>query len=98
MPYFVYILQCSDNSFYCGSTHDLEKRVEQHNYSRSAAKYTRGRRPVKLVYYEKNKTLAEARARESEIKRLKRSEKERLIETAKIDDKLRHSSGCLEFS
>ena len=49
--YYTYILQCSDNTFYTGWTVDLEKRVNKHNKGK-ASKYTRGRLPVKLVYFE----------------------------------------------
>ena len=48
--WYVYILKCSDNSLYTGITKDLERRVDEHNSGREAAKYTRARRPVKLVY------------------------------------------------
>ena len=48
---YTYILQCSDGSLYTGWTNDLEARIQAHNAGRGA-KYTRSRRPVKLVYYE----------------------------------------------
>lgn len=41
MPYFAYILRCSDGTFYCGSTPDLEKRLHEHNHLKTGAKYTR---------------------------------------------------------
>ena len=78
-PYFVYILECADTSLYVGSTNDLEKRLYQHNNAKSGAHYTKIRRPVVLQYSEQVSTYAEARAREAEIKRLKRSEKLELI-------------------
>jgi putative endonuclease len=77
--FFVYLLLCRDNTFYCGSTNDLEKRIHAHNNLKSAAKYTRGRRPVTLVYSEKLKSFAAMRKREGEIKKMSRSEKENLI-------------------
>lgn len=78
MPYFVYLLKCSDSTYYTGCTNDLDKRIEQHNNAKSGAHYTKIRRPVRLIYSEQFRTLAEARAREAEIKRLKRKEKELL--------------------
>lgn len=77
--FYVYILQCSDNTFYTGSTNDLEKRIHQHNYLKSGAHYTKIRRPVSFVYKETCITYKEARTREGEIKKLTRKEKEILI-------------------
>ncbi len=79
MPHFVYILLCADNTLYVGATNNLEKRLKQHNESKSGAHYTKIRRPVVLKYKEDLPTLAAARAREAEIKRWKREEKMRLI-------------------
>jgi putative endonuclease len=73
--HFVYILKCRDGSLYVGATNDLVKRVIEHNTTKKGAKYTRGRRPVSLVYNEELETLALARAREAEIKRMTREEK-----------------------
>lgn len=75
MPYFIYILECSDGTLYTGSTNDLAKRVEAHNTSKQGAKYTRARRPVKMVYSESFKTKSKALKREWEIKKMKREEK-----------------------
>ncbi len=77
--FFVYILECADKTLYIGSTNDLEKRLHQHNNSKSGAHYTKIRRPVILKYSEKFDAYAEARKREGELKRLKRSEKIALI-------------------
>lgn len=49
VPWWVYVLLCSDNSLYCGITTDLERRLGQHNAG-TGARYTRGRGPVKLLY------------------------------------------------
>lgn len=76
----VYILKCSDDTLYTGSTVDLDKRLREHNDLKNGAKYTRARRPVELVYQEECETLAEARTREAEIKRMTREEKLLLIE------------------
>lgn len=77
--FFVYLLLCSDNTLYCGSTSDINKRLHAHNNLKSAAKYTRARRPVTLVYSEELKNFSEMRKREGEIKRLSRIEKEKII-------------------
>ncbi len=77
--YYLYLLRCSDNSIYCGQTNDLKRRIKEHNSNNSKSKYTRTRRPVKLVYFEKYKTINEVLKREFEIKRMAKSEKEKLI-------------------
>ena len=77
--FFVYILECFDKTLYCGSTLDLEKRLHAHNNLKSGAKYTSGRRPVKLVYSEQLKSFGKMREREAEIKRMAKQEKKRLI-------------------
>ncbi len=79
MPYFVYILKCRDGSLYSGCTNNLEKRVKQHNSSKSGAHYTKIRRPVALKYSEAFKTLGAARKREAEIKTWRRKKKLELI-------------------
>ena len=75
---YVYILRCSDKTLYTGWTNDLEKRIEKHN-SGEGAKYTRGRTPCKLVYFEEYETKIEATKREYAIKKLTRDEKKKLI-------------------
>ena len=77
--YFVYILKCADKSLYVGCTNDLEKRLKQHNGSKSGAHYTKIRRPVVLQYSEVFPTLREARRREAEVKGWKREKKMQLI-------------------
>ncbi len=80
MPmYFVYILECADESLYVGCTNDLERRIKQHNESKWGAHYTKIRRPVVLKYSEKFPTLILARRRESEIKGWRREKKLALI-------------------
>ncbi|KKP93636.1 MAG: Excinuclease ABC C subunit domain protein [Parcubacteria group bacterium GW2011_GWA1_36_12] len=78
MSYFVYILQCTDKSYYVGCTNNLEKRLKQHNNSKWGAHYTKIRRPVILKYSEEFETLLEARRREQEIKGWRREKKEKL--------------------
>lgn len=79
MSYFVYILECNDGSLYTGITKDIEKRVNEHNSSQKGAKYTKARRPVKLVYSESSESRSSASKREYEIKKLSRKNKLLLI-------------------
>lgn len=74
MNCYTYIVKCSDNSLYTGWTMDLSKRVKTHNAG-TGAKYTKARRPVKLLYYESFATKAEAMHREYCIKQLTRRQK-----------------------
>jgi putative endonuclease len=78
MMNYTYIVQCSDGTFYTGWTNDLQKRLAAHNEGRGA-KYTKSRRPVKLVYYETFETKQEAMSREYHLKQLTRAQKEALI-------------------
>lgn len=79
MKYYIYILLCSDNTYYTGFTTDVEKRLSEHN-SGKGAKYTRGRTPCKLVYTESFEDKSSALKREWEIKhRFSRADKENLI-------------------
>jgi putative endonuclease len=78
--FFAYILLCADNTFYIGSTNNLEKRLIQHNTSKSGAHYTKIRRPVELVYREECESLSAARKKEAEWKRLSRQQKVQMIE------------------
>ena len=82
---FVYIIKCSDNTLYTGYTTDLKRRIKEHNEG-EGAKYTRGRTPVELVYYEKKISKSSAMKREYEIKQLKRKEKFELIKNKKGKD------------
>lgn len=82
MVYSVYILECADHTLYVGATQNLAQRLHQHNHLKSSAHYTKIRRPVTLKYTEEFKTLAAARQRESQIKRLKRSDKLNLFSQA----------------
>lgn len=77
--YFVYILECADNTLYIGSTNNLDRRIHAHNHLKSGAHYAKIRRPVVLRYSEQCKTYADARSREAELKRMTRAEKLLLI-------------------
>ena len=80
MTAYVYMLSCADGTLYTGWTNDLAKRMESHQAGKGA-KYTRGRLPVTLAYYETYETESEARKRECAIKKLTRQQKEKLIQT-----------------
>ena len=75
---FVYILLCSDNTYYTGWTTNIENRLKAHN-NKKGAKYTKSRLPVKMVYFEPFDTKTDALKREAEIKKLTRANKEKLI-------------------
>jgi len=78
--YYTYILQCSDGTLYTGYAADIKQRVAAHN-SGKGSKYTRGRLPVALVYYEELDTKKEALQRERQIKKLDRIGKIKLIQS-----------------
>ena len=78
---YVYLLQCADDTLYCGWTTDIDVRLAAHNRGKGA-KYTRSRLPVKLVYHEVYEDLHDALSREWHLKRLSREEKLELIEAS----------------
>jgi predicted GIY-YIG superfamily endonuclease len=82
MAWTVYIVECADDSLYTGIAKDVATRIAQHNAG-SGAKYTRGRRPVELVYTEVLEDRPAALRRELAIKRMERRVKRRLIEAGK---------------
>ncbi|WP_417332653.1 GIY-YIG nuclease family protein [Halarcobacter sp.] len=86
MSYFVYILECSDKSLYTGITTDVKKRLDEHNTSEKGAKYTKARRPVTLIYFEKSENRSSASKREYEIKKLSRRKKLQLVEKFKVNN------------
>lgn len=73
--YYLYILKCADETLYTGITTDLERRVGEHNSGNRGAKYTRARRPVKLVYSKKFRNRSLAAKAEARVKKLSRKEK-----------------------
>ena len=78
--WLVYILECRDDSLYCGITNNLEKRLKQHNGEiKGGAKYTRSHLPCKLVYKEASASRSEASQREAVIKKMSKDEKQALI-------------------
>jgi len=80
MSYFVYILECCDGTLYTGITKDITKRLDEHNNSDKGAKYTKARRPVKLLYKEASENRSTASKREYAIKKLTRVKKLQLIQ------------------
>lgn len=85
--WYTYILKCKDNTLYTGVTTDTERRVGEHNDSKLGAKYTRSRRPVKLVYKKGFRTKIKAMQEEWRIKKLQRKDKLSLIKTKKQTNK-----------
>lgn len=81
---YTYIVKCKDDSLYTGYTTDIKNRINNHN-SGKGAKYTKGRRPVELVYFETFESKSEALKREIAIKKLPRSKKEQLINSVDED-------------
>jgi putative endonuclease len=80
--WFVYIVECADDTLYAGVATNTEARVAKHNAG-EGAKYTRTRRPVELVYVERASGRGAALAREHEIKKMSAAEKRSLIATAR---------------
>ena len=79
MSYYIYILECNDKTLYTGIATDVERRLDEHNNSDKGAKYTKIRRPLKLVYFEESENRSSASKREYEIKKLSREKKLELI-------------------
>lgn len=79
--WYVYIVECADGSLYTGISTDVDRRLLEHNYSLKAAKYTRSRRPVKLVWSKEVENRSEASKEEYKIKRLSRKKKLDLIQS-----------------
>lgn len=79
MTCYCYILECADGTYYTGWTTDPERRVKQHNKG-IGARYTKTRRPVRLVYLEEQPDKISALKRELAIKKLKRGQKSKLVE------------------
>ncbi len=80
--HYTYIVECSDGTLYTGYAADLEKRINAHN-EKKGAKYTRGRTPVTLKYYEEFENKADALKREAQIKKMRKEKKLRLLNNTK---------------
>ncbi|MEO5770208.1 MAG: GIY-YIG nuclease family protein [Polyangia bacterium] len=76
--WFVYVVRCRDGSLYTGISTDVEARIARHNEG-SGARYTRARRPVRLLYVERKRSRSNALRREAAIKSLSRAEKIELV-------------------
>ena len=81
--YSLYIIKCKDNTLYTGIALDLDKRIKEHNSSKLGAKYTKARRPVKLVYSKKFRNRSTASKAEAKIKALSREQKLEIIKYGK---------------
>ncbi len=77
--YYVYILKCADKTLYTGITTDINRRLIEHNSNKLGARYTSSRRPVKIIYSQKFKNRSIASKEEARIKKLKKSDKLKLI-------------------
>ncbi len=75
--YYVYIIKCNDESLYTGYTNNIKRRIKKHNEGKGA-KYTRGRAPVELKYYEEFENKSKAMKREYEIKQFTHQQKKAL--------------------
>jgi len=78
-PWFLYVVRCNDDTLYTGVTTDVDRRLSEHNASSKGAKYTKTRRPVKLVWRFAFKNRSEAQKAEYKFKKLSRQEKEVII-------------------
>lgn len=83
VKYFLYILRCQDLTLYTGITTDLDRRIKEHNLSTLGARYTCGRRPVKLIYCKQFASRSLAAREECRIKKLPRSKKIEMIKLQK---------------
>lgn len=82
--YYLYIVQCADQTLYTGITVDLDRRTKEHNHDKLGAKYTRARRPVELIYSKKFTDRSSASKEENRIKNLSREKKLELIKTNSV--------------
>lgn len=73
--YYLYLVECIDKTLYTGITTDLDRRVEEHNFSKKGSKYIMARRPVKLVFSKEFKNRSTALKEEFRVKKLSREEK-----------------------
>ena len=88
MTYYIYILKCSNGSFYTGYTSNLKKRFALHCIGK-AAKYTRMNPPIAMIYYETVQTRSAAMMRERRIKQLSHEQKIQLLRSLTTEEKQR---------
>ena len=77
--WYMYVVQCSDETLYTGITTDIQRRIREHNHSKRGAKYTRRRRPTKIILLEPHPDRSSAMRAENKFKRLTRKQKEEKI-------------------
>lgn len=82
--YYVYLVKCADGTLYTGITVDLQRRLTEHNTSSRGAKYTRTRRPVKLVYSKRFRNRSNASKAEAKIKNISRMNKLQMISSKQM--------------
>ena len=78
-PWYLYVVNCSDGTLYTGVTTNIDRRVHEHNTSKRGAKYTKTRRPVKLLWSKEYASRSEAQSAEYEFKRLFHKQKLQII-------------------
>ena len=78
-PWFLYVVHCSDGTLYTGVTTDVSRRVHEHNTASRGAKYTKTRRPVRLIYWIDFETRSSAQRAEYKFKKLTRKQKDEII-------------------
>jgi putative endonuclease len=77
--WYLYVVQCNDGTYYTGVTTDITRRIDEHNKSKRGAKYTRSRRPVRLVYWVDFCDRSTAQIAEAKFKKLSRKQKDVII-------------------
>jgi putative endonuclease len=77
--YYLYVVRCADDTLYTGITTDVARRLDEHNHSALGARYTRGRRPVRLVWQESHPSRSAASQAEAAFKRLTRKQKQEFL-------------------
>ena len=78
--WFLYVLNCSDGTYYTGITTDVIRRLHEHNFTKKGAKYTRSRRPSKVVFCHEYESRSASAKAEYRFRRLSRQEKEKIIQ------------------
>lgn len=76
--WWLYVLVCRDGSWYTGITNDVGRRLEMHEKG-TASKYTRSRRPVRMIYQEPCRNRSEALKKEAAVKRMRKAKKEEYV-------------------
>ena len=78
--WYTYMVRCSDRTLYTGIAKDPEKRLNEHNTGKNGARYTRSRRPVRLVFLEKFTSRSAAARREYQLKQMSRTAKQKIMQ------------------